>query len=431
MNHILFLFFSVGPPKQKRLKYAVEKNAKPASCKAPSDEIKQKSSFGFCESVPVYYHWFSVALQDKLLNKDSDSIFNKYIDNLSKLKLDILVNQLLTYKTEQNNCNNEYKCASLFHSALNSFLFDYEQIERAACLSQYPVFGTRRTDWSVYSLKDYLPWLALLHSDYKPHNFGDATKETMCYFTSENQDRKDAFTWALGLPCTSTKMGLQLYMSGHATTLCIDLYEVEINDTNEFRFFLTVLYAAIQWLMDNPQLPRKSTFACEPIMGLVLRNNFEDHPSKRVFYDECKERVYKFYCCDNHKQHNFAVMQQMGYFEDLTLQPIGKRHHLLSYKYIPGRIIPIYRKHIDMARECLHNLHALNFVHADIRIGNIVFCRDRAYLIDFDFAAPPGSPYHSEYNFGLSERKRNIKLSRKSFDHDTYSLTWIGDNYVN
>lgn len=122
MNHILFLFFAVGEPVPKQLKYAKLQGARPACCKAPSEEVKQKSSLNFCEEVPVYYHWFAVALQDKLLKKDLSSIFDKYmVDHLPE-RVDTLVKQLLIYREEQTHCN-EYKCASLFHNALSRFFF--------------------------------------------------------------------------------------------------------------------------------------------------------------------------------------------------------------------------------------------------------------------------------------------------------------------
>jgi hypothetical protein len=71
----------------------------------------------------------------------------------------------------------------------------------------------------------------------------------VCYFVNANEDK---FTWAYGLPCTSTHMLFQLYMSSNRIVLVINLAKVEIGNTAKFKHFLKILYGAVHWRIKNP-----------------------------------------------------------------------------------------------------------------------------------------------------------------------------------
>ena len=63
---------------QERGKYAEVENARTASCKAPSDVVREKAKapkLDFCEKVSVYFHWFAIGLQDKLLDKEPPNVY--------------------------------------------------------------------------------------------------------------------------------------------------------------------------------------------------------------------------------------------------------------------------------------------------------------------------------------------------------------------
>ncbi len=184
----------------------------------------------------------------------------------------------------------------------------------------------------------------------------------ICYFVNANEDK---FTWAYGLPCTSTHMLLQLYMSANQKTPVISLAKVEIGDTAEFRQFLKILYGAVHWRIENPGPHSQQPLACEPIRGLELRDIFKSHPSNRVFFSSEKKTVYKIYKVGDHKKPNYDLMRQLGYFKNLELQRIGKTYQLLSYTVLQGNMEPYNIEQIQAAKSKIARLHKENLVHAD------------------------------------------------------------------
>ena len=425
---VMFLFAVTLPP-SKRLKYAEVSEAKVASWKhAPSDVMKKEKRELFKnlhEEVPVYYHWFAVVLHDALSSNEVPSDFSSPPESRVK----ILLEKLTSIKKMQRN-ENEYSCSSVLALAMQQFFFADEHCEKAACLAQYPVLGTRRPDFSIHTLREYFPFEDILFSDYKISDLEHAISETISYFVNANE-RKSHFEWAFGLPCTSTHMIFQLYMSANRKVLVINLAEVEIDLSPTFEFFLKILYGAVHWRINNPVRYSKRPLACEPIFGVELRDNFELHPSDRVFYN--KKTVYKIYTGD-HRKPNSDLMVQLGYFNDVSLLSIGKTHQLLSYTALLGELEPTNLEQIEAVKSIIEELHKQKLVHADIRIGNIIFSpsNNKAFLIDFDFTGAVGSLYHENYNRELDERHPDIKsrkTDKKLFIHDKYALNYIASKY--
>ena len=410
------------------MKFADLSCAKPPSCESsPSDVILKKGSASHLYTVvPVYYHWFAIVLHDKFFCKTDDQCILRTYNHDSD-KLDIAVQSLIAVQKNQPK-ENEYMCSSLVQNALDRFLFNNNS---AACLSQYPVKDTRRTDFSIYTLKDSFPHRAVLHSDYKPFDLDAAYVETLVYYINENEDKK-TFSWSFGLPCTSSQMTLCLYLSANTRVLCIKLITVHVGNTSEFKNFLAILYAAVHWRIDNMESPAKQPLSCHPCTGLVLRDNFVEHVSDRVFYNERNGKAYKFFQVGDTKCHNYELMNSLGYFEDLKIEMLGKQHFLLSYKAIKGTLKPKCKKQIEAARQVIRMIHRKGMVHSDIRIGNIVFVEpNEAFLIDFDFAAQAGTCYHENFNGELSERHPTAKpLQIRRFEHDTYALDYISNLFL-
>ena len=168
--------------------------------------------------------------------------------------------------------------------------------------------------------------------------------------------------------------------------------------------------------------------------GLVLRDIFRSHPSNRVFFDPDSNTVYKVYKDKDHKKRNYNLMESLGYFKNLVLHQLSKTYQLLSYTVMKGGMEPNNFEQIEAAKHWITKLHEMGLVHADIRIGNIVFCQphNQAFLIDFDFTESAGSEYHEGYNCDLSERHPDIKnrnTTTKEYCHDRYALNWISRKY--
>lgn len=81
----------------------------------------------------------------------------------------------------------------------------------------------------------------------------------------------------------------------------------------------------------------------------------------------------------------------------------------------------------------LESIHALGLVHADVRIGNLLFGkRDTAYVIDFDFTGEVNEHYHDRYNSQIVVRERHVNAAAgnaKQYHHDWFSLGYITEQY--
>ena len=419
--------FAVMCPATKRPKYAEVVQAKPPSCKDSPSEVAEKKCHNFPrQNVHVYYHWFAVILNDRWNDSGAEQLqdcLSPFMCQVKGDQLDFLVESLLVNKSERN-AENEYKMSSRLCRALDRFFFDDEQKNIGACLSQYPVKNTR-TDFSVLQLKSGQSVRAVLYSDFKPSNIDKATIASQCYFVNANEDGT-TYPWCLGLPCTADKMVLQLYMVANRKMLSIDVAEAQVFNDAKFKKFLKILYGAVHWLLKNKN-DSNAPLACNPTKQLILRDNFAKHPSDRVFCDV--KTVYKIYNTTNRtKLPNLELMKHLGYFANLNLQQIGKNHQLLSYQMLKGNLTPVSIKQIYSAAQIIENIHKFNAtVHGDIRIGNILFdLPDKAYVIDFDFAAPRGESYHEQFNESVEGRHLGARTGEpKDYSHDWHSLGWI------
>ena len=362
-------------------------------------------------SVPVYYHWFAVQLFDLLCLGDGepnprDEIIEELLEikhQLCEGQVNTLIEELLQIKSWQESAN-KYSCTSLLQRALDRFFFQRESFKHAACLGQHSVPPRSKPDFLVYTLNNLSSGREILHSNYKSSDLGGAIEGTVAYYIFSNED-KETFSWGFGLPFTAHKMVFQMYLSANATVFTIDLANVSIGDTQEFKKFLSILYAAVHWRIKNLETPGKITLACEPIKGFVLRYSLASKPdSQRVFYGEKDNKVYKFYWNGGTAVPNYSLMKSMGYFKNLKLEDIGQNHKLLSYELIEGTTVPQLPIQIVKAKEHLETIHRQGYVHSDVRFGNIVFSLpDGAFLIDFDFAAKCDVEYHDAYNQDLME----------------------------
>lgn len=86
---------------------------------------------------------------------------------------------------------------------------------------------------------------------------------------------------------------------------------------------------------------------------------------------------------------------------------------------------PTKPSQFDIIRAHLEHLHALGYVHSDVRKCNIVWC-DVPRLIDFDLAAPPGEPYPDCYADPESNRPAGARPTMpRKIEHDFQALLAI------
>lgn len=136
------------------------------------------------------------------------------------------------------------------------------------------------------------------------------------------------------------------------------------------------------------------------------------------------------------KTPNMDLMEQFGYYKNLKLQDVGKNHTLLSYTVFSGvREWPLFWNQIDSTLDSIAALHKLEFVHGDIRVGNVLFsCNSgEAYLIDLDFTDKCGEPYPKDYNGKSVVTERHDSAAKglpRKYIHDSFSLMEIAARYL-
>lgn len=133
-----------------------------------------------------------------------------------------------------------------------------------ACLGQYPVYETRRSDGSVYMYDvNFTPDRDILHYDYKKYDLPVAIRESLFYVISAHQSFKD-YSWSFGLPCTSEQMVFMMYLSGNSKVYTIELARVKIDDQDALKQFLRIVYDAVHRRIKRYTPPQTNPFACMP-----------------------------------------------------------------------------------------------------------------------------------------------------------------------
>ena len=419
----------------QRVHYYQPEGARPPSqSSAPSERSLSGSPLNDSIAVPPYHNWFAVLLCD--LFKSDDLLMEYKLCGMDivvpKDRLEHTVDQFIANCAQQQKDSLEYTPSALLTRSIDRFIFSDEDYMRGACLAQYTVFGTQRTDWSLSRFLNWLPTRPeLLHSDYKPKEmaFKQADIQTQLYSINSVQGQ-DRFPWFFGLPCCPSVIKLQIHFTANRSLLYIDIAQVTVENTTLFRKFLGLLYGAVHWLLNNEQnssLPP----GCSPLQSLTLRDNFKGHSSQRVFLQD--GLVYKFYENDDAKIPNLNLMKELDYFDELQCQPIGNSYTLLSYKALPGSLEPSNENQIYTIAKILDKIHTLDLVHADIRIGNLIFGDgDTAYIIDFDFTGQVDEHYHERYNSISVVQERHVDAvagKAKQYHHDWFSLGFITEMF--
>ena len=85
---------------------------------------------------------------------------------------------------------------------------------------------------------------------------------------------------------------------------------------------------------------------------------------------------------------------------------------------------------LAVVRGLVSELHRLGFVHGDVRAANVIWDKKRAWLVDFDWAGPPGSVYPLPLNSELDWHPNANIGAPMRYEHDTFRLKsetiWTG-----
>ena len=136
--------------------------------------------------------------------------------NVDVSRLDYTVEHLSAIKRIQSS-SNEYVCSAMLQVVMDHFFFgDREAFKLGACLGQYLVYKSRRSDGSVHAFDaNYTLQRDILHYDYKKYELEVTIRESLFYAISAHQCFT-GYSWSFGLPCTCDCMVFMMYLSGNS-----------------------------------------------------------------------------------------------------------------------------------------------------------------------------------------------------------------------
>jgi hypothetical protein len=193
------------------------------------------------------------------------------------------------------------------------------------------------------------------------------------------------------------------------------------------RFFVVSYTAnAAQALMHESWMKAKEIVPLRPDEDPVCR-------VWRVTHDDDRVRVWKAYARSEVVGFNRLVVERM--LRDLHPEFVyqeGADVALLSYDFVSAVTLATLSKEAveacyEVLKAQLTTLHdELQYVHADIRLDNLLLCADasQSKMIDFDLARPIAAApvYPSRYNH-LNERHENAVAGRRIVkNHDRFAL---------
>lgn len=381
----------------------------------------------------LYLHWFGMKLYDLFHDyRDGDSSdIDIEIDNFShSIPRQSLVDIVTAYQKisathvgRGGTDREERSLTAQIATDLHEFLFRQHRVGKL--LHQLPVYGrSERPDWLAIPVNDHnIPSVtkSTLICDFKPTDLSISRTESFAYCSRVLGNKYRTL-----ISLTATCMSVEIYLIKSfnqkigRTLIC----EAPVTDTIKMQRLFYVLYGAVHYLTRSPLETEFPTFS--PFKNLEF--NVDDLLSKngqyRVF---CRgELVYKLYDDSSSSKPNLAVLRLFSYFESLTLKDLNHtgRFKCLMYKYLDGDhesgncllFVPI--------AEILLKLHENGYVHGDVRLANIIFGTDTAWIIDFDICNRVNASYPEDYNhINIPERHREARANMPmKKEHDVYSL---------
>lgn len=439
------------------------------SLKSVSTMAKDKKADEILPEKPLYYHWLALKIYNTHLKVmtffTSDGLYTDACRSLGKITCDgISVNI-----SDLEKCSDFIKMASSFSClaknevgrgvmsnseirtselafsafysrALDRFLFPDERI--GACLHQGPNRERPGGQGSPESSDLYIvpfrlstapkgtvagdhecePGAPIGEADVKLQDFGKAIRESALYNLSSMDTTfgQKHYPVLLSFPATVVNTQLEAHVIRDNS-----LWRIILCNSRPWNpSFLATLYIAVHyviqaeivWPLTSPSRP------CLQKSSNLGSTYFND----RVYVNG--GRVHKLYDTKFNADHpNIDIVKSIGGLENPVLVELTTDGRVLdlSYDYIEGDHKPTSLRQFTKVVQTLHKLHAINYVHGDVRKENVVF-NTEGHLIDFDLACPAGNKYPKGYNYFFPERHvEAIELSKMELVHDRYSLQYL------
>ncbi len=339
-----------------------------------------------------------------------------------------------------NICNAEITYSSIFARTLDRFLFSDEDCVQGAALHQFPsrirspvdARTIEKMDMAVVSMPAFTP---LLCSDLKKENRQVSENETTLYAVNCARVQLGDPTWPLilGISGTPEAIALHCFVPVDGSMWRTKIFQC----TPDSVPFLCTLFCAVKQLIKKRIVSPQPIEVYQPLKDKVFE--VVDPSKPRVL--KSKNMLYKLYDSEDKskRRHNNDLLSKLsndGCLPRHDLQPLSndERFSILSRPFIEGSHIPNHLSDFVGAVTCLKKVHDLGYIHADVRLSNIIFADGTSHLIDFDLAvlAAAQQTYPCGYRSMFNERHRFAKdgcLVKK--EHDIYSMQKIIREWFN
>ena len=434
----VFVLCLPEPPRKKQKKQRKDLLCSPSeyALKPPSEREKLIET----TTVSPYQHWFALEAYNYFhkLQRGGESIpVNSTLVSPSEDQLENFVRNivLIVYPTKQaifgyrrqhDLLTREVVMTAQLAREFDRFLF--HEKSGGGCYHQIGsrLFSTQPERPDIYVLSknqnDEL-MMPVLIGDFELEKFELAYTETIAYVRTCLQNISvEPYTLILGLPMTRYKVELLICVNHPDGVYVMSVCEAVISTDYIMRAFLRTVYCCVHSLIQNPIVISK--FPC------FNRSHDDEHTmSSRVLHFAGK--VYKYYDSKFLRAKpnlDFIVSLKEYALPQVKCHDLSedKRFQQLEYEYVKGSHEPRSIHQVAMIIKILAKIHSQNYVHSDIRRGNLLFKKDgrTAYIIDFDLVDKVDEPYPVTYNHReIPERHSGAKAChpRKKM-HDRHSL---------
>jgi len=237
--------------------YLIEKAKIPTlPSKASSKQTREEANKA-SKNLPVYSNWLALQIYNVSMARDEID------DNLVERFQYLLRNDEICKSAKLSDYEKTY--TALLSTFLDHFLFDSYRC--GCCLHQVALANTNgeSPDFYVAKLNDSgLPAGAVLLADYKKTGgYDDAYTESVSY--SIKVLKEDEFCSLLSLPCSQSKICLQLHTTINKKMGIIEICETDINDKELLKRLLYALHFGVHEFINNMQRMTKSLPVFEPL----------------------------------------------------------------------------------------------------------------------------------------------------------------------
>ena len=387
-----------------------------------------------------YVHWRSRIWSSKFRRCQIQSN-DKYLKHA-----ETIIYSLHSYRSNPVNqlANDEVAFTSVLTALLQNFLFD---------LGLNELFLLHNTSLLINKKKNMKPDVILRKLSQFPLLLGagklqdlDLALRQAGIYANECCKNYNKSSQMLLLGVTEGEISLLMSLFDSNTLFGVEIAKVELSCMDDLARWLFVFDVAVRELMEEDISKRCSVFRAplflptwdpeivEPMC--VSSDEKLKHESRIVRVGEKVFKIFSPASLPNlYPPPNLDVLINIGNtYLNPILHALDEDFSLLEYDFVDGSHNPTFVKQFTVVAETLAKAHSKNLIHGDIRLLNIIFKDETAYLIDWDLSGPKGEKrYPLGYKATLEDvdRHRDAKpdfLLRP--EHDWFSFGSILKRFI-